>query len=491
MKDRVPVYPGRVKLVPVSGQENVYDMTRADQPTQQGDPLNKGTLLKDATAALFGLGTDAVPDDVFQEIKKFDVFKVGDTLTTMRTDLGDKWLLCNGEQVSREEYPELSSAVSPSPVGTWTNGGQSYHYPISNSNPEYTSEIVYDGSYFYLATVMINYKIGLFRSSDLETWTLLSSFDPNDGTYVDDIKLIYQDGKFLIAWNGVDRVSPTPGIPIRSSSDPSTDLSSWSSMMISTGFTVENLSDFKYLNGYFVTLCSDSDGNLYLFHSQNLTDWAKVNVGSTSYIPLAVDYINGQYICFAFKYVSGSMGKLHYWVTSNISSFGSRHILGDAAENIVVTTKSFDDTLFIITTNLTPSGQSRAEDYIYSVTDLSTFPSGANSVILSDELILDSAPKIIIEKLYDNYLIFSNDGNKGRFLLAYFFDVNSISYVVLDPAANRNNFQATGIAEINGYYKVSYVSTEGFGFNKLDISKITLPSISADDMTHTYIKVKE
>lgn len=64
MKDRVPVYPGRVKLVPVSGQENVYDMTRADQPTQQGDPLNKATLLKDATAALFGLGTDAVPDDV-------------------------------------------------------------------------------------------------------------------------------------------------------------------------------------------------------------------------------------------------------------------------------------------------------------------------------------------------------------------------------------------------------------------------------------------
>lgn len=69
MKDRVPVYPGRVKLVPVSGQENVYDMTRADQPTQQGDPLNKATLLKDATAALYGLGADAVPDDVLSKIK--------------------------------------------------------------------------------------------------------------------------------------------------------------------------------------------------------------------------------------------------------------------------------------------------------------------------------------------------------------------------------------------------------------------------------------
>lgn len=71
MKDRVPVYPGRVKLVPVSGQENVYDMTRADQPTQEGDPLNKATLLKDATAALFGLGADSVPDEALAYLGKY------------------------------------------------------------------------------------------------------------------------------------------------------------------------------------------------------------------------------------------------------------------------------------------------------------------------------------------------------------------------------------------------------------------------------------
>ena len=36
--------------------------------SQQGTPLNKDTLLKDATAALFGLGTDAVPDDVLAKL---------------------------------------------------------------------------------------------------------------------------------------------------------------------------------------------------------------------------------------------------------------------------------------------------------------------------------------------------------------------------------------------------------------------------------------
>lgn len=69
MDDRISLYPGRVKLTPVSGQDNTYDIVRADSPTQEGTPLNKATLLKDTTAALYGLGTDAVPDEVFNAIQ--------------------------------------------------------------------------------------------------------------------------------------------------------------------------------------------------------------------------------------------------------------------------------------------------------------------------------------------------------------------------------------------------------------------------------------
>lgn len=71
MQDRVPLYPGRVKMTPVAGQANTYDMVRADDPTQAGTPLNKATLLKDATAALYGLGTGAVPDEVLAELGRF------------------------------------------------------------------------------------------------------------------------------------------------------------------------------------------------------------------------------------------------------------------------------------------------------------------------------------------------------------------------------------------------------------------------------------
>lgn len=71
MQDRVPLYPGRVTLTPVSGQANTFDLVRADQPTQEGTPINKANLLKDATAALFGLPNTAVPDDALHLLSRF------------------------------------------------------------------------------------------------------------------------------------------------------------------------------------------------------------------------------------------------------------------------------------------------------------------------------------------------------------------------------------------------------------------------------------
>lgn len=43
-KDRVPTYPGRVKLIPVEGQPNTYDMIRADAPTEEGTPIDKAAF---------------------------------------------------------------------------------------------------------------------------------------------------------------------------------------------------------------------------------------------------------------------------------------------------------------------------------------------------------------------------------------------------------------------------------------------------------------
>ena len=55
VEDRVPTYPGRVTLTPVSGQENTYDMKRADLPVVEGTPINK---------KLFDSKSDCLAEDV-------------------------------------------------------------------------------------------------------------------------------------------------------------------------------------------------------------------------------------------------------------------------------------------------------------------------------------------------------------------------------------------------------------------------------------------
>ena len=62
MNDRVSNHPGRWLLTPVTGQTNVYDFTRADDPTVVGTALNQANLLTDATAAAINVLSGSTPD---------------------------------------------------------------------------------------------------------------------------------------------------------------------------------------------------------------------------------------------------------------------------------------------------------------------------------------------------------------------------------------------------------------------------------------------
>lgn len=62
VKDRVPTYPGRVKLTKTNGTSEYVTLERADAPTQEGTPINK---------ALF----DSIKTDVEGKVSK-----LGDTM---------------------------------------------------------------------------------------------------------------------------------------------------------------------------------------------------------------------------------------------------------------------------------------------------------------------------------------------------------------------------------------------------------------------------
>ena len=83
VNDRVPLYPGRVKMTPVSGQANVYDMVRADQPQKVGTPLDRNTFRKtQADIRTYPIATG-------NSVAAGDVVDVVDALVPVMKPLGE------------------------------------------------------------------------------------------------------------------------------------------------------------------------------------------------------------------------------------------------------------------------------------------------------------------------------------------------------------------------------------------------------------------
>ena len=160
MQDREPTYPGRVTLTPVFGLANTYDMERADRPLQQGTPLNKASLLKDATAALFGKTNAAVPDDILSLLSKSALAQIQEkyTKTTIGTLTVGSTITLNVSGTAKKfivvQQGKPSSLYDDSCNGTWLLMKDIYEnraWHSSNSNSYKASTI-----HSYLNSTFLN-----------------------------------------------------------------------------------------------------------------------------------------------------------------------------------------------------------------------------------------------------------------------------------------------------------------------------------------------
>ena len=139
MKDRTPKFPGRVKLKPVSGQTDTYDMTRADDPDDTGTPFNKRTMLQDSTAQFLKLPlANPFPDDALRHMVD-RIVPIGTIRTSPAQSLGDAWLKCDGSAVTYGNYPQLCQVLRNSTEAvTWNSNTFPTSYNINKaSNPVY------------------------------------------------------------------------------------------------------------------------------------------------------------------------------------------------------------------------------------------------------------------------------------------------------------------------------------------------------------------
>ena len=120
MKDRTPKFPGRVKLKPVAGQTDTYDMTRADDPDDTGTPFNTRTMLQDSTGRFLRLPySNPLVDDAFRHMVD-RIVPIGTIRTSPAQSLGDAWLKCDGSQVTFPDHPQLCQILRNTAGGvTW------------------------------------------------------------------------------------------------------------------------------------------------------------------------------------------------------------------------------------------------------------------------------------------------------------------------------------------------------------------------------------
>lgn len=101
---------------------NKYNFTIENYNGTDYDTLypetNSGQVLLDKAAqTATGLASGKTVSDALAQITEDGgAFQVGDTLTTVRTNLGDKWLLCNGASVDASLYPDLNQMIMTDPT---------------------------------------------------------------------------------------------------------------------------------------------------------------------------------------------------------------------------------------------------------------------------------------------------------------------------------------------------------------------------------------
>lgn len=353
MQDRVPVNPGRVLIKPENGSSAYYaTMTRADNPTQEGTPLNKSSLLKDTTAALFGLDTSAAPNDVLAFLGRYNChwwsvlhgqarveYKEKRTLSAQIigcSDSNGNGTVTYADSITIDRRGGAISLVSPKTTTFAANNTAAQNETILRSlrgkyltdirlanassvstgvivyvpvNAEYRAADVYDGYSGFKASTCYVVSVEVVKTPAGET-TYVHSTDRNaypDGGTVDSLTYTYLGIPFDNAVT-VPKVATGSytGTGTYGKSNPNSLTFGFEPKLVfvATAYKDQNV---NYYQGYFVRGCTTAyafAGNFSSNHNPSAPNAAVLNVtwsgnGLTWYhranTPTAVAQLNGIY----------------------------------------------------------------------------------------------------------------------------------------------------------------------------------------------------
>lgn len=501
--------------------EDIYPQTTVENIVDiQDNYYTKNETLTNITAALFGLGNDAVPDDVFQKLHD-SYLKVGDTLTTIRTDLDDKWMLCNGDSLDRNEYSLLGSASPVSPAydetikEVWTNT-----QGISDGTVE---KLRYINGYYVIcgSDMKSNSSEGriAYATSPNGPWTIVNMYTKNNMYFEYITDIAYGNGYYVaVGVNGYN-LYIAYGTSLNGTWTKATSLGG------SAGYSYPYC--IKYLNGNFIICCkikvnSNVDRASIVYVSNPTGRWTTITIVQDSTAnAYDIIYENNKYIVSTFNnawngnvgtngfysslYESASLNGewtqhiIHYSsaTSGNAETFQHMSLLFHGGYYVVLgyydrpTSNPIGDTVSIAYSN-NLDGPWEFKNIIKELKNYSE-TSTANLFISDDYMIITGAMSF---SGLDGFGEWKNAAagyvawvNKDHFYdsewkikpLDEFYTGQYDSNTMMNGALANNDYIMYAGALGGTRAKVAYI----------DKSKIQLPSISLSDLTYTYIKVKD
>ena len=479
--------------------------------------------MTNATKSLFGLGSDAVPDDVFQKLQG-NYLKVGDTLTTTRTDLGDNWMLCNGEILNRDEYPLLSSEM-PSSLLYRTTTKEVWNNTYLNAENQGSVQSIRYVNGYYVICGSDRYNSGNFRGRIAYTknpsgsWTIIDMYNKNN-LYFESIKdIVYANGYYVVVGMASNYIHIAYTTSLTSN---------WTMNSTSIGAYSSNTAyRLKYLNGYFIVCArlgsSRGIDDASIVYTNNPTlSWTVTSIKVDNTAELTdIIYEDGKYILALMSFTNESpttvTRRLDLYSSEYLNGPWTRHSVmqyrGDANYKMLYNTRIlFYNGYYILVgpllTTVNDVGKNSIS-IIYSESlngpweykDIVTFNS-ATSYALGDvtmdedKIIITGAISPQDDEMFANldydggtigYVAFVNKN--------HFYDsdwvVRLIDYFYSGSYSQGNSTMFGFVENLDYIIYAGSIGGRGADIAYIDKSFIELPTISLSDLAYTYIKVKE
>lgn len=261
-----------VGAVPTSRKVNGKPLS-ADVTLSAGDvnavpttrTVNGKALSSDITLTASDVG--AYTKEESAEAAENAIEPVGTIKATVRTDLGDKWLLCNGDEISSETYPNLDAILRVDPAKLFVTN-KFYGNTFEGTYPEERC---------------FNY---LFDEYHL----VIAAIVPKNNNV--DVVLFYKD----IREQGASFTTVTLATGVG-------DLSTF------------RVQDFKYLNGEYIIFLNAGPRIIILHSTNSISGYALEdmqvlpNVGIGDSGGVHIGFGNGRYVLSTYSGISSSVGK--------------------------------------------------------------------------------------------------------------------------------------------------------------------------------------